>query len=136
MKRIIDGLTYNTDTATEVFSEGSDYSSAWWGIYQTRHGAFFKVVVDHDGETATFTPLSDADAQTLLEKRANHLVEQYFGPFPEVGAAERRLTIRVPANLAERVGNAASAKGLSLNAYAMRCFEQCLAKDGQVAGQS
>jgi hypothetical protein len=33
----------------------------------------------------------------------NHLVEQYFGPMPEGGAAERRLTIRIPANLAEIV---------------------------------
>ena len=81
-------------------------------------------------------PLSDVDAQALLEKRANHLVEQYFGPFPEGGVAERRLTIRVPANLAERMETAASAKSLSLNAYAMRCFEQCVAKDGQPAGQS
>lgn len=137
MKRIIDGQTYNTDTATQVFFESADDPSmAWWALYQTRHGAFFKVLVDHDGETTTFTPLSDADAQAVLEKRANHLVEQYFGPFPEGGAAERRLTIRVPGNLAERMEAAASAKSLSLNAYAMRCFEQCVAKDGQPAGRT
>jgi hypothetical protein len=125
MKRIIDGKSYNTDTATLVFSEGApEPSMAWWALYQTRHGAFFKVLVDHDGETTTSTPLSDADAQALLEKRANHLVEQYFGPFPEGGAAERRLTIRIPGNLADRVEAAAKEKGLSLNSYAMRCFEK------------
>jgi HicB family len=137
MKRIIDGQTYNTDTATEVFLESAeDPSMAWWAIYQTRHGAFFKVLVDHDGETTTFTPLSDAEALELVQRRASHLVDRYFGPFPEAGAAERRLTIRVPGNLADRVEAAASTKGLSLNAYAMRCFEHCVAKDGHPARPS
>jgi predicted HicB family RNase H-like nuclease len=66
-----------------------------------------------------------------LEKYANHLVEQYFGAMPEVGAAERRLTIRIPTNLADRVEKAAEAKGLSLNSYVMRCFERCATQDGQ-----
>ena len=80
-------------------------------------------------------PLTDTEAQTRLEASANHLVEQYFGPMPEGGAAERRLTIRVPGNLADRVEAAAKGKGLSLNSYAMRCFERCAAADGQPAGQ-
>jgi hypothetical protein len=125
MKRIIDGKSYNTNTATEVFIDSApEPSMAWWAIYQTRHGAFFKVRVDHDGESTTWTPLSDAEAQALLEKHANHLVEQYFGPFPEGGAAERRLTIRIPGNLADRIESTAKDKGLSLNSLAMRCFEQ------------
>jgi len=83
MKRIIDGTTYDTDTATEVYSDASSnpFSLGYWGLFQTRHGAFFKVVCDHDGETHTFTPLSDSEAQKLLERHANHLVEKYFGPF-------------------------------------------------------
>jgi predicted HicB family RNase H-like nuclease len=72
----------------------------------------------------------------LVQRRASHLVDRYFGPFPEAGAAERRLTIRVPGNLADRVEAAASTKGLSLNAYAMRCFEHCVAKDGHPARPS
>ena len=105
-------------------TRAGDPSMAWWALYQTRHGAFFKVLVDHDGETTTWTPLSDAEAQTLLEERANHLVEKYFGPMPEGGAAERRLTIRIPGNLADRIETAAKEKNLSLNNVAMRCFEQ------------
>jgi hypothetical protein len=137
MKRIINGQTYNTDTATLVFSEEApEPSMGWWALYQTRHGSFFKVVVDHDGETTTWTPLSDPEAQSLLERRANHHVEQYFGPMPEGGAAERRLTIRVPGNLADRMETAAKAKGISLNSYAMRCFERCAADDGQPAGRN
>lgn len=133
MKRIIRGQTYNTDTATEVFTDSApDPSSmAWWGLYQTRHGAFFKVLVDHDGESTTFTPLTDPEAQALLERHANHLVEQYFGAMPEGGAAERRLTIRLPGNLVDRMEAAARKRELSLNSYAMRCFERCVAEDGQ-----
>ena len=136
MKRIIDGKTYNTDTATEVLCENFHGYMNWWGLYQTRHGAFFKVIVDMDEGESTLTRLSDAEAQELLEKTANHLVEQYFGPFPEGGAAERRLTIRVPGNLADRIETAAKVKGLSLNSYAMRCFERCAAEDGQPAGRA
>jgi hypothetical protein len=123
MKRIIDGKAYNTDTATMiVWTEDVN-------LYQNRHGAFFLLGADEYG--AGIRPLTDPEAQAWLEKYANHLVEQYFGAMPEGGAAERRLTIRVPVNLADRVEKAAEAKGLSLNSYAMRCFERCAAQDGQ-----
>jgi predicted HicB family RNase H-like nuclease len=136
MKRVINGKTYNTDTATRVTGgDNQPYSDAWSALYQTRHGAFFRIIVDHDGMSEKITPLEDAEAQADLEEHANHLVEQYFGPMPEYGAAERRLTIRVPGNLAGRMEDAAKAKGLSLNSYAMRCFEQSVAQDGQPAGK-
>jgi predicted HicB family RNase H-like nuclease len=136
MKRIINGKTYNTNTATHVTGgDNSQWSDAWWGLYQTRHGAFFKVVVDHDGVSEKITPLTDAEAQAVVEKHANHLVEQYFGPMPEYGAAERRLTIRVPGNLADRMEAVATARGLSLNSYVTRCFEQSVAADGRAAGK-
>ncbi len=126
MKRIIGGRTYNTRTATRLTGgEAGDPSMGWWGLYQTRHGAFFKVRVDHDGETVLdFRPLTDAEARIELESHAGHLVEKYFGPLPEGGAAERRLTIRIPGNLADRIEATAEETGLSLNSLAMRCFEQ------------
>ena len=135
MKRIIDGVTYNTDTATRVATGGpSDPNDlAGWEMYQTRHGAFFMVLTDHDGEDMRIRPYDDADAQAFLEKHANEVVEAVFGQFPEAGSAERRLTIRVPVNLAVRMETIAHAKGLSLNSYAMRCFEQCAAEDGHPA---
>jgi predicted HicB family RNase H-like nuclease len=128
MKRIIDGKTHNTDTATKIadFWSSPDESV---DLYQNRHGAFFEFGADYHGPG--IRPLTDAEAQAWLEKHANHLVEQYFGAMPEGGAAERRLTIRVPVNLADRVKKAAEAKGLSLNSYVMRCFERCAAQDGQ-----
>lgn len=140
MKRIINGKTYNVHTATTVFEDGpaitnpTGASAAYWGLYQTRHGEFFKIKVNHDGEEILeFGPVTDAEAQGLLEKHANHLVEQYFGEMPEGGAAERRLTIRIPGNLADRLETVAKAQGQSVNTYAMRCFERCVAADGQPA---
>lgn len=131
MKRIIDGKTYNIDTATRLAGGADENSFAWWGLYRTRHDAFFTVTIDHDGETNRWEPLTDEGALNALQNHAPHLVEECFGPFPEAGASERRLTIRVPGNLAARVEAVAQAKGLSLNSYAMRCFERCAGEDGQ-----
>lgn len=135
MKRIIDGKAYNTDTAIKVATSGAGHwqSDAWWSLYQTRHGAFFLDGADHHGDPV-FRPMSDVEAQAFLEKNANHLVEQYFGPMPEGGAAERRLTIRIPGNLADRVEEAAKAKGMSINNYAARSFGQSTANDEKVRG--
>jgi len=127
MKRIIDGVTYDTQTATEVCGYEHPHSEAGWSLFQTRHGAFFKVTVGHDGEDYTFQPLSDVEAQAFLEKQANHLVEQYFGPFPEYGAAEKRLTLRIPASLARRVETAADERNVPVNIYIMRAIEASLA---------
>jgi predicted HicB family RNase H-like nuclease len=131
IKRIIDGKTYNTETATVVFENWNDDPSlAGVVLYQTRHGSFFKLVVDHHGEQHSFGPLTDAEAQAFLEKcNATEALEQCFGLFPEAGAAETRLTIRIPGNLATRVEAAAKAKDMSINTYAMRCVESCVASD-------
>ena len=128
MKRIIDGITYDTDTATKVFTDAN--SAFFWTLYQTRHGAFFMVSPDAY-DKPTFTPLSDDDARKLLEGHANHLVEQYFGPCPEYGSAEKRLTLRIPVGLARRVEAAASKLNLDVNKYVQRTLEKSVASDGQ-----
>jgi predicted DNA binding CopG/RHH family protein len=79
----------------------------------------------------TFTPLSDDDARKLFERHANHLVEQYFGPFPEYGSAERRLTVRIPIGLARRVEAAAEAQKLNLNKFIQRTLEKAVASAGR-----
>jgi hypothetical protein len=85
VRRIIDGIAYDTDTATQLTGgDNAEWSNAWWGLYRTNNGTFFKIVVDHDGETfLEFKTVTDAEARSTLEKHANHLVEQYFGPMPE-----------------------------------------------------
>jgi hypothetical protein len=131
IKRIINGKTYNTETASVVFTRTFSGSGAGVVVYQTRHGAFFWIETDHDGELS-FMPKSDAETQALLEEcHATEALEQYFGPFPEGGAAETRWTIRIPGNLAARVEAMAKKKDMSVNSYAMRCFERCVAADAK-----
>jgi predicted HicB family RNase H-like nuclease len=130
VKKIISGQTYNTDTATRVHEFTYHGDDCYQGLFQTRHGAFFLWEYDAGASWGDLKPLSDEEARKWLEQHANHLLEQYFGPFPEGGAAERRLTVRLPANLARRLEALAEEKGLSLNSYVMRCFEKCAAADG------
>jgi hypothetical protein len=132
LKRIIEGKTYNTATATEVFSvSNGGMSDAWFGLFQTRHGAFFKVKADHDGSLLEFDPLTDDEAQAVLEKHGQaRLIEKYFGLMPEGGAAERRFTMRLPENLAARIEKVAKAKSQSFNTYAMRALENAVREDG------
>ncbi len=133
MKQIIDGQSYNTETATEIVGGENFNSSAWWALYQTRAGAFFKVIINHDGEELLFFDrVSDEDAAKIVAECAPDLLEEYFdGMFPEGGSAEKRLTVRLPINLAKRIEAAAESKGASVNAYVMRALEKSVLEDGQ-----
>jgi hypothetical protein len=92
-------MTYNTNTATRVAMGCPDdeWSLASWELYRTRHGAFFKVITDHDGESQGLDPLADDEVLAMLQKLAPNLVDTVFGHCPEAGAAERSLTICIPA---------------------------------------
>lgn len=96
MRRIIKGVAYDTDTADFIASadhgEGAP-SMGFWSLYRTSTGGWFQIAADHDGMVDTFTPLSDADAQAWLERYANNLVEQYFGPMPELRPVNGPMTI-------------------------------------------
>ncbi|MEM5387831.1 hypothetical protein VSR68_30215 [Paraburkholderia phymatum] len=80
-ERIIDG-TYKArvNGSKVVFVDGPKESFAYWAIYQTLEGSFFRLVIDHDGETVLqCAPLSDEETRTLLEQHAPRLVDLYFG---------------------------------------------------------
>jgi hypothetical protein len=85
LKKVIGGVTYDTDTADEIAygSHGHEMSDAWWRLYRTPSGVFFEVVADHDGAVDSFSPLTDQQALKFLEVNANSLIERYFGPMPE-----------------------------------------------------
>jgi predicted DNA binding CopG/RHH family protein len=77
-----------------------------------------------------FDALTDQEAQKFLERHANHLVETYFGPFPEYGSAEKRLTLRMPIGLYRRVESAATKRKLDVNKYIQRSLENATSADG------
>lgn len=130
MKRIVDGKTYNTDTATKIDHKWDErHPEAFDILYQTRHGAFFRY---YGGETnygdpfEVVKPLSPVEAQAWLEDGnfVDH-IERLFGEQPEAGESESRITVRIPDSLKARIEALAHANGQSLNAWIMRCLEAC-----------
>ena len=135
MRRIIDRTAYDTEIAEFIkqiwFAEDQAETVV---LYRTRHGAFFfyqRYLDRAYNMNEEITPITDDNAQEWLEKYANELVEQYFGEMPEGGSAERRLTLRMPNNLAKRLEEIAKIKATPLNRYINRCLERCAAEDGR-----
>jgi predicted HicB family RNase H-like nuclease len=149
MKRLIDGVTYNTDTATLLAK--SDYQGDWNNepcpiegiLYQTRGGAFF---IHEEVDVSGLEAFSNWDAGytktrflKCSEEGARHWittgeVEVFLNPFEEKAPEDEThgtVYVRMPASLKRQIEAAAESDGLSANSWAMRCFEKCLA--GNVA---
>jgi predicted HicB family RNase H-like nuclease len=145
MKRIVNGVTYNTDTSTllaECAWDNGDEGNGVDRLYQTRGGAFFvdeevttTVWVErehaHQARTIhTFVPKSAEDAHKWLLEYDN--LEILHNPFDDPPEAEAEaspgatLYIRMPSALKKRVDDAAKAANVSGNVWAMRCLERCL----------
>ena len=126
VKRIIEGRSYNTDTAALIYEVEDENGMQGANLYQTKHGAFFLWWYDTDYGTGGIKPLSDEAAQKWLEDNEADpsIIEAHFGEMPEAGAAERRITLRLPGNLYSRVQVSAEAERLSLNTYIMRVLER------------
>jgi predicted HicB family RNase H-like nuclease len=146
MKRVIEGKTYNTDTAIKVALyqyEDHDGYDTEATIYLTRGGAFFAVhtwdVKVHDGFGGLETKnkvyveaLSREEVDKLVETENMEIVNEKALTLPPeaVSEAEAAATIyvRVPEALKARVDEAAEKANASINAWALRCFEACLAR--------
>ncbi len=144
MKRIIDGVTYNTATSTLLAT--SDYEADWnhksypceGHIYQTRGGAFFvheainlgfSHEIDEDVWKHRFEALSRAEAQSWIMTGETEIYSNPFEEPPEAQAEDEpsaTIYVRVPTSLKQRVDAAAKAENLSANSWAMRCIEGCL----------
>jgi predicted HicB family RNase H-like nuclease len=126
-KRIIDGKAYNTETAVIVWAvEDEGPFSGGSGLYRTKHGAFFLAWESAEFDASGIKPLTDEQALQWLELHdaSADLLEQLFGPFPEGGAAEVRVSLRLPGTLHQQMVAAAAAQGVSLNTYAMRALQR------------
>jgi predicted HicB family RNase H-like nuclease len=143
MKRIIDGMTYNTDTSTRIAeAKWEDDGVSHDGVlYQTRGGAFFvdyetvKQVWNQRNEQHeeriehTFEPMSQEEAHKWMLEGDVEIFNNPFEDPPEAaseGEAGATLYLRVPASLKRRVDDAAKFESLSGNAWMMRCLERCL----------
>ncbi|MCB1510696.1 MAG: Arc family DNA-binding protein [Hyphomicrobiaceae bacterium] len=139
-KRIIDGKTYNTETATQL--AGWDDDNREYGpydtgrfLFQTRPGAFFLYsYCDGMGEDdfEKIEPLTPEQARKWLEENQSSnvdLIEQLFGEMPEAGSGEVKYTLRMPESLRDRLTARARANEQSLNAWIIRCLESCASAD-------
>jgi hypothetical protein len=135
-KRIIDGKTYNTETATQVVGWGGGDGPYEHGkyLYQTRFGAFFVYSYLDGADEDDFEkiePLTADEARAWLEKNASYdpeLIEKLFGEMPEAGSGESKFTLRMPESLRDRLAERAKANNQSLNAWIIRCLESCAAE--------
>lgn len=136
VKRIIDGKTYNTETATRIATVSYPLQGqiAFDELYQSRHGAYFqyygdRYLSDHHGPMEEIVPLTPEEAQEWMEKHAwaGH-VRRYFSEQSEAGEAESRVTVRLPDGLKNRIATMAAENNQSLNAWIMRCVEDCVTR--------
>jgi HicB family len=138
-KRIIDGKTYNTETATQVagWADGNREDGPWDSgrfLYQNRHSAFFLYSYLDGTDEQDFDkiePYTPEQAREWLEKNCSwnpDLIESLFGAMPEAGLGEVKYTLRLPESLRDRLAIRAKANQQSLNAWIVRCLESCAAE--------
>jgi hypothetical protein len=146
VKRIIDGITYNTATSTRLAT--SEYETEYnhqdrrceGALFQTLGGAFFvwetiHLGVDGDGGNVTrdrFKALSAKEAEDWIMSGDVEIIHNPFGEPPEAEAESSpasTLYVRVPSALKRQVEDAAKDDNLSVNAYMLKCAENCLKKD-------
>jgi hypothetical protein len=147
VKRIIDRITYNTDTATALCElpcatiYQSDFLYHKTNLYLTRNGHFFlsgwgnanTLWAKAEGGNSWsggegIRPCTPDEAREYLEEAgATAVIENLFPGSLEVGEEiddEVRRSLRLPANLRDRVANAAEYRGISFNAYMVQALEK------------
>jgi hypothetical protein len=151
MKRVIDGKTYNTDTSTIVaryeYEDDKGYDTVAT-VYLNRGRAFFIVhewseVVDSGYasienrvwetkvEKHYFEPITREGVEQLITRQNNiEILDEAALAVPpeaeEEGEPSATAYLRLPVALKNRIEAAAKKHGLSLNAWAIRCFERSM----------
>ena len=134
-KRIINGKTYNTETATLLGQGESDDSPIEEALFKTRHGAYFLCCDNVKNPCEWIKPLDPDGAQKWVEEHCPTSVrESEFGEAPEAGDPEARLTLRIPEVLHRRIAICADSQKQSLNAWILRCLERCAMAQSEQEG--
>ena len=133
MKRIIDGVTYNTETATRIALK--EEKSPFGGtiqeeMYVTRGGAFFMAVRYPEDDHIRIYPRRRFEVEHWLTDGSVDVFTDILPVPPEATSetsAGATIYIRVPKILKHRLEAAAEANGQSLNVWVTRCLERCAA---------
>lgn len=136
MKRIIDGKTCNTDTATTVARyryrdhNGSDTEAT---LYVTKGGDFFAVHMWSVSGVAKIKTYIEALTREEVDKLAatENLEIINDKAFSRAGEKSATIYVRAPEPLKVKIDEAAKADGVSVNAWALRCFEASLARSSR-----
>lgn len=145
MKRVVGGITFNTDTATRVadvlFNDEKSGTVTHAALYQTPLGVFFAL----DAITTSYRgPNLQLQKRTIYEwhdvgnsSQARAWAERYgmtiIHDLDDISFKSHRadkftsLYIRLPPSLKVAVEEKARATGLSVNTFVMRCVEDLLA---------
>jgi len=125
-KRIINGITYNTETAALLWP-WEEESVCEQRLFKTRHGAYFLYEWDYLGLTEQIIPLDYDAARKWTEDRLPEttFIWEEFAKKPPSEDPEARITLRLPRILHSRIAELAEDHGQSLNAWILRCVEHC-----------
>ena len=119
IKRIISGVTYNTETATEVAGVVGE------ALFKTRYGSYFIAYENSERECDRgLSPISREEARTWLKTHYRRELP------PWTSNAERRITLRMPTTLGIQIDALAKSNDQSTNAWIIRCLERCVRAQG------
>jgi hypothetical protein len=143
LKRVIDGKSYNTDTATllhehveedelqENGPHGPNPYPFYQQLYRTRYGKFFLALRNESflnhatGENDLLdriVPVEIDRAVKWMELYCNEKIEQ-FVDVPEAGDPSTTLTLRMDKALKSSLNTASIAEGISMNVWCVRALE-------------
>ena len=127
MKRIINGVTYNTSTAVKIaYSRKRHGQYDQITMYQTRRGAFFFCL--HGPEEQEGVVQIDSEDPGKFLEHADEVYIDTLNSSPPQAQQEAAIFVRAPQSLKRSVEQAAQDQGVSVNHLAVRCLEKCLPK--------
>ena len=156
IKQVIDGKTYNTETARCLatvelmgyrmdergrFTTNTPKKVGTTSLYENRGGAYF-LVRDYDADAGFYAepdlvgqfrihdrgviPLKRKEALGWAESKALDL-DEMFGA--ETGDQTGAILLRVPHTLKLAIEKSAAVAGISTNTWLMRCAERAIASE-------
>ncbi len=150
MRRIVEGKTYNTDTATTLGfithtetrqiagprepgapPQFADVEIGHTTLYQALDGAFFLVrTLSGDatqGVIHSFRPLPTSEAVVWAgQHRSKEIARAIADAAPQEGADAATMLLRLPLSLKSHAEAAAAQAGQSVSAWVMRAIERSL----------